>query len=344
MQAIRLEEFGLVQVIQMPEPCPGPGEVLVDVVATGICGSDIHGYTGENKRRNPGQVMGHETVGIVAGLGEGVTELSPGQRVVINPVIIPDDCVDAYRGREQRCPRKSILGVDPETVGAFAEKIVVPVRNAVPLSSTVPLELGALVEPLAVAVHAVRRARVHRDQRVLVLGGGPIGQSVVLALKMLGVQDIVVSEIVRERRELASALGVPAVDPTAGDAAGQIAALLDGPADAAIDTVGIDPTMHMALSTTREGATICLAGMGALHLSLDAFRISIEERIVTGTFTYSAQDFRDAAHWVGTAPPQLGEMVSRIVPPSAVQEELYELAYGTIAPGKVLIRLGPENQ
>jgi len=175
MRSLVLHEIGELRVEDRETPTPGDGEVLIRVTATGICGSDIHGYSGENGRRFPGQVMGHESVGRLAsfGPGDGSTGLAVGQVVTFNPVVVPVTDATKYAGREQHSPNKTVIGVAPEVPAAFAEFVVVPARNVVALPDSMPIEYGALVEPLAVAVHAVRRVHSASDTRALVIGGGP---------------------------------------------------------------------------------------------------------------------------------------------------------------------------
>ncbi|KIH99661.1 zinc-containing alcohol dehydrogenase [Streptomonospora alba] len=343
MKALQLADFGRMEIVDLQAPEPGPGEVLVRIVATGVCGSDLHGFTGENGRRVPGQVMGHESAGTVAGLGAGVDGLSVGDTVTFNPVVVAEEDVEAYAGREQLSPNKRVVGVTPDIVASFAQRIVVPARNVVPLPPEMPIELGALVEPLAVAVHGVRNAGVQPDDAVVVLGGGPIGQSTVLALQMIGVSRIAVTEVVPSRRALVEELGVTAVDAGAEDAEELVARALGGPADRAIDAVGIEATLRSALRATRIGGTVCLVGMGAPTLTLDAFLISTQERSLVGSFTYSARDFADAAAWIGTAPPQARALISRQVPLAQGPQEFSALAAGDGTPGKVLIRLDEEQ-
>jgi threonine dehydrogenase-like Zn-dependent dehydrogenase len=233
MRALVLAEFGRMVVEERPDPTAAPGEVLIRIVATGICGSDIHGFTGANGRRVPGQVMGHESVGRVAALGQGVDGLEIDSPVTFNPVVIPDVDVERYAGCEQRCPNKYVIGVKQDVVSSFAEYVAVPARNVVALREDMPIEHGALIEPLAVAVHAVRRVAAGRGRSALVVGGGPIGQSVVLALAMEGVEDVVVSEVEPARRALAERLGARTVDPAAGPVPQQVERLLEGRADIA---------------------------------------------------------------------------------------------------------------
>lgn len=339
MRALVLAEFGRLEVEDRPDPSPGPGEVLIEIVATGICGSDLHGFTGENGRRVPGQVMGHESVGRVARPGPGVSGLQAGQPVTFNPVVIPDEDIEAYRGREQHCPGKYVIGVAPDVVSSFAQLIVVPARNVVPLPESMPIEYGALIEPLAVAVHAVRRAGAGSAGSVLVVGGGPIGQSVVLALAMEGATNVIVSEVDPARRALAGRLGARTVDPAAGPVPGQVTALLGGPADVAVDAAGVSASVADAVASVRPGGMVCLVGMGSPRLDLDAFSISTAERSLAGSFTYSAQDFRDAAAWMSGSPAVAADLISRVVPLDEAQDAFTALASHDGTPGKILVRL-----
>lgn len=339
MKALRLEEIGRLEVVELPDPAPAAGEVRLRIVVTGICGSDIHGFTGDNGRRFPGQVMGHESVAIVDALGAGVDGLAVGDVATFNPVVVPEEELDAFEGREQMAPGKHVIGVAREVVASFAQLIIVPARNVVPLPASMPIELGALVEPLAVALHAVRRAGVRASDRVLVAGGGPIGQSTVLALQMLGVERIAVTELSASRRDLVTRLGAIALDAGGDDVIARIHAALEGEADVAIDAVGVEPTLRASLQATRQGGTVCLVGMGAPKLALDAFLVSTQERAVVGSFTYAARDFRDAAEWIGQAPPQASELVSKTVPLEEGHAAFAELAAHPDIPGKVLVRV-----
>jgi threonine dehydrogenase-like Zn-dependent dehydrogenase len=180
---------------ERPDPQAGPGGVVVEVIATGICGSDFHGYSGKTGRRHPGQVMGHETVGRVRELGTDVEGFAVGQLVTVDPVMSCSPCPACLSGQEHWCSQRVVLGVTPEIPAAFAERVAVPASNIVPLPEHMPEELGALVEPMAVGYHAVRRGQPSPDDRVLVIGGGPIGQACLLAARRLGVQFVALSDI-----------------------------------------------------------------------------------------------------------------------------------------------------
>lgn len=339
MRALVLHEIGHLRVEERDTPTPGEGEALIRVAATGICGSDVHGYTGENRRRFPGQIMGHESVGHLTDLGPGTESagLTIGQVVTFNPVVVPVADATEYAGREQHSPNKTVIGVTPAVPAAFAEFVVVPARNVVVLPDSMPIEYGALIEPIAVAVHAARRVHAAGHRRALVIGGGPIGQSVVLALAMEGVETVYVSEVDPSRRALCERLGAIVLDPTAGSIVDAVTAD-GGLVDVTIDAVGITATLADALNATVFGGTVGLVGMGSPKLDLDAFRISTEERSMVGSFTYTAQDFIDAAAFVASGAPQIGELISREVRPEDADAAFAALSAGDGTAGKVLVR------
>lgn len=309
MRALVLRDFGDLAVEDRPDPVPGPGELVVAVTATGICGSDIHGFTGENGRRKPGQVMGHETVGRVRALGPGVTGPSPGTAVAVNPVIGCGSCRSCAAGHEQACQNGRVIGVAPEVSAAFAELMAVPAGNAIQLPPGMPEEHGALVEPLSVGYHAARRGGDLAGRRVLVIGGGAIGQACVLAATRLGADAVAVSEIDPHRRALLSRLGAMPLDPADGRLAEQAATALGGPAAVVIDAVGSSSSLADALASSATGGSIVLVGMDMPVLDLPAYTVSTGERSVIGSFCYSASEFRDTARWAGSVSGRLAGLV-----------------------------------
>lgn len=341
MRALELKDFGKLEVVEREQPTAGPNEVVIEVVATGICGSDIHGYTGENGRRHLGQVMGHESVGRIAALGPGTEEagLAVDQPVTFNPLISCNHCEACLAGQQQHCPERTVIGVNPAIVSAFAEQLTVPVANVVPLSPKTPIVYGALIEPLAVAFHAVRRARIAAGQKVLVIGGGPIGQSVILAAIQEGAAEVLVSEMDPERRALCERLGATPIDPASAPVDEQVQAAFGSLADTTVDAVGIEPTIAAALNATKFGGVVSLVGMGSPELAFDAYRVSTEEREIVGSFCYNNQDFRDAAAWVDQGSPVLTELISKEVSMEDADAAFAGLAAADGTAGKVLVRL-----
>jgi threonine dehydrogenase-like Zn-dependent dehydrogenase len=310
---------------------------VVEVIATGICGSDFHGYSGENGRRHPGQIMGHETVGRIRELGTDVAELTVGQLVTVNPVMSCGVCPACVSGQEHWCSRRVVLGVAPEIPAAFADRVAVPAANIVPLPEDMPEELGALVEPMAVGYHAVRRGQPNPDDRVLVIGGGPIGQACLLAASRLGVQAMALSDVSPSRRDLCARLGAEVVDPTAGNLPEAVADRLRGPATLVVDAVGVNRTVADALAASSLGSRIVLVGMGSPRLELAAYALSTEERALIGSFTYTAAEFIQTAEWVGTVPEGIGELIDGRVGWEEASQSFDDLARGRSSASKILV-------
>jgi threonine dehydrogenase-like Zn-dependent dehydrogenase len=337
MKALVLRDYNDIAVEERPDPVAGPGQVVVDVIATGICGSDFHGYSGENGRRHPGQIMGHETVGRVRELATDVAGLTVGELVTVNPVMSCHACPACLSGQEHWCTRRVVLGVAPEIPAAFADRVVVPAANIVPLPDDMPEELGALVEPMAVGYHAVRRGQPVADDRVLVIGGGPIGQACLLAAQRMGVQSLALSDVSASRRDLCARLGAEVVGPSAGDLREAVADRLGGPATLVVDAVGVSPTVADALAASSLGSRIVLVGMGSPRLELSAYTLSTAERALIGSFTYSAAEFVQTADWVGTVPEGIQALIDGRVGWEGAPQCFDDLARGRSTASKILV-------
>lgn len=332
MRALVLTDFWRLDVQQLPDPVPQPREIVLQVLATGICGSDIHGFTGANGRRQPGQVMGHELVGRIARLGDSVTGLTVGELATVNPVLACGACARCRAGQGHTCPNRRLIGVDASVRSGFAELMAAPAANVVPLPATMPVEYGALVEPLSVGYHALRRGDCAPGRAVVVIGGGPIGQACVLAARRLGARSVLVSEPDAHRRALNERLGAVAVHPD------ELPAAVSDPPDIVVDAVGLSATVAAAFDCAPLGATIVLVGMGTPRLDLAAFEITTKERSVVGSFCYTFDEFRDTAAWVGTAPPELAGLIEDRRDLDAAQAAFTELARGESAASKIVIR------
>jgi len=313
-----------------PDPVPGPGEALVRVIATGICGSDLHGFTGENGRRFPGMVMGHETVGKVVDVGPG-TPTPQADVVTFNPVLSCGSCPTCASGVIYRCPQRRIIGVTPDISAAFADLVIAPVANLVPLSPSIPPELGALVEPLAVGRHALGRAGVLAGMDVLVVGGGPIGQAVALAAATSAAGSVAVSEPTPSRRDLLAALDLTAVDP------GGSSPPADSSADVVIDAVGSSGSIGAALAACRPGGCVVLVGMHEPQLTIPAYLVSVDERSVIGSFCYAHDDLVAAAASVEADPTRYGRLIEGRVAVEEAPAAFAALARGELAASKVLV-------
>ncbi|WP_228001881.1 zinc-dependent alcohol dehydrogenase [Nocardia australiensis] len=340
MKALVLEEFGRLVIEDRPTPTVGPDEVLLKLTATGICGSDLHGYTGENGRRVPGQVMGHESVGYVARCGADVDDVPVGSLATFNPVLSCGSCSGCDSGNDHHCGDRRVIGVDPQISAGFAEYVAVPARNITLLPAEFPAEYGALIEPLAVGFHAVARGAVQPDQCVLIIGGGPIGQAAAIAAKHAGAL-VTVSEPNAARRALCRRLGAHAIDPVSSTLDEEMRRHTGRLADVTIDAVGLSATIGAALSTTRVGGNVVLVGMASPSIELAAFTVSTAERALIGSFSYSPNEFRAAAQWATEHPDTLSILVERRVSLPEAPAAFAQLASGDLTAGKVLVLLQP---
>ncbi len=300
-----------------PLPTPKRGEVRVRVAYAGICGSDLHGYTGESGRRVAGMVMGHEASGWIDDLGLGVDDLVRGAAVTFNPALPCDgSCGHTV---ENQCSNLRVVGVTPDLPGAFADSVVIPADRVVPIGGS-SMTAGSAIEPAAVGIQAVRRAAVEVGDQVLVIGAGMIGQCVARAARLAGAGRIVVADVVADRNELSARSGFEAVEP------GEVRA---GQFDRAFDAVGMSATATMAITSVRKGGVVCLVGLGRPEITIPLFDIVVGERHVLGTFAYTDQAFNDAARYVASG--ELG--VDDLIGPTVSMEEMPD-AFAALADGK----------
>jgi threonine dehydrogenase-like Zn-dependent dehydrogenase len=341
MRTLVLKDWRRLDIEEAPDPDLRQEEVLVRTIATGICGSDVHGYTGENGRRILGQVMGHETVGRVEALGPeatAVSSLNVGDLVTVNPVIGCGQCEMCQQGNPQACSTKTVVGVTPSYTSAFAELIAAPAPNVIPIPKGTPVEYGALVEPLAVGYHAARRGGIKHGDLVLVVGGGPIGQACVLAAQRLGANSVVVSEPSKHRRTLCSKLGAEVVDPmSVDDVSAAVLGQLGGRPTAVLDAVGTVSSLSTAFDCAPLMSTIVLVGMGQQVLELPAFELSTKERAIVGSFCYTPVEFAETASWVGNCPPDLSLLIQDRVPLARADQAFADLAQGRGELSKILV-------
>jgi threonine dehydrogenase-like Zn-dependent dehydrogenase len=260
-----------------------------------------------------------------------------GQLVTVNPVMSCGACPACLSGQEHWCSRRVVLGVAPEIPAAFADRVAVPASNIVPLPEHMPEELGALVEPMAVGYHAVRRGQPSPDDRVLVIGGGPIGQACLLAARRLGVRAMALSDVSPSRRDLCARLGAEVIDPSAGNLPEAVADRLGGPATLVVDAVGVNQTVADAMAASGLGSRIVLVGMGSPRLELSAYALSTSERSLIGSFTYSAAEFADTAEWVGTVPEGIDALIDGRVGWEGAPQSFDDLAKGRSTASKILV-------
>ena len=276
-----------VQEIETPEV--QPGGVLVRVRNCGICGSDLHFYRGEFPAA-PGLRLGHEIAGEIAAVGEGVAGLSTGQPVAIEPVEVCRDCDFCRDGRQQLCPERKLLGT--MLPGAFAEYLHVPAYCAHPLPDGLDFEVGALVEPLAVAVHGLRQVGLAKGERVLVLGSGTIGLMAVAAARALGAGDVYATARYPHQAEAARALGAAGAVEANDNAVQELTAAFAGRLpEVVVETVGGHAdTLDQAITLAQPGGRVSLLGVFTGPVSLNSIMMVLKEISLVGGITYGRPD------------------------------------------------------
>ncbi len=278
----------------VPEPTPAPGEVVIATSASAICGSDLHGFREASPRRIPPLIMGHETVGTIAELGDGVDRHRIGQRVVLRPVLACGSCESCRAGRTNICANGRLVG--RELPGGFAERFAVPDRAAVEIAPDIADDVATVVEPLANAIHVTSRA-VSPGDAVLVLGSGPIGALMARMSVERAAARVFATDRVAARRELARAQGAVPVD--AAEADEEIGAATNGRGvDVVIDAVGVEATWALALKAVRRGGRIELVGLGEGAAVVDAFAVIGKEVSITGSYGWVDEEFATAIEMV----------------------------------------------
>ena len=265
MKALLLTAPSQLAYVDFPEPQPAADEVLLRIRACGICGSDIHGWDGSSGRRHPPLIMGHEAAGEVVATGAAVTGWQPGDRVTFDSTISCGRCGYCQAGQVNLCEDRRVVGVSPAEYkqhGAFAERLALPARILYRLPDALSFPQAAMVEPVSIAVHAVRRVTVRPTDTAVVVGTGMIGLLVVQALRWAGATRIIAVDLAENRLALARALGATAtIRSGAEDVGAEVARLTGGRgADLAFEVVGLTATVNLALAALGRGGTAVLVG------------------------------------------------------------------------------------
>jgi L-gulonate 5-dehydrogenase len=268
----------------VPNPAPQAGQQLIKVLSVGICGSDMHAYLGHDDRRPAPLILGHEAAGEIVG---GPRD---GERVTVNPLVTCGTCQACTSGRDNLCPERLIISMPPRE-GAFTQYIAMQDDNLVTVPDHVSLDAASLAEPIACGWHTVRLAKsalVGDAKTALVIGGGAIGLGAALSLTAQGVSDVTILEPNALRRDfLNTKCQQKAISPDNLPTDVQF--------DLVIDGVGYAATRATASAHARPGGVIGHIGLGEGTGGLDVRRMTLQEITFIGTYTYTAQDFRDTA-------------------------------------------------
>lgn len=302
---------GVIEFRETPRPIAAEGQVLVRIMRIGICGSDIHVYHGKHPFTRYPVTQGHEVSGRIEAVGSGVEGLSVGQKVTIEPQVCCGHCYPCTHGKYNLCEDLKVMGF--QTTGTASEYFTVDAAKVTPLPETMSYDEGAMIEPLAVTVHAAKRFPELKGARVAILGCGPIGILLMQSCKALGAASVLVTDVSDYRLSVARSVGADYAVNTGETDMEQ--ALRDAfgsdKADVIYDCAGSDITMGQAIRCARKGSTIVLVAVFSKLASVDLAVLNDHELELNTSMMYRHEDYVDAIRLVSEGKVQLRPLMSR---------------------------------
>lgn len=310
-----------------PTPPPAAGEVQIAVAYTGLCGTDLHILHGNmDARVTIPLVFGHEMSGTIAALGEGVTGWAVGDAVTVMPLSWDGTCPACRAGHTHICQHLDFIGIDSS--GSLQETWNVPAGTLVRLPADLRLDHAALVEPVAVAVHDVRRAAIAGGEKVVVLGGGPIGVLIATVARRFGA-EVVVVELDPNRRASIEGLGFATLDPTQTDQVAHVEEWTGGAgADVVFEVSGAAAAVRGATALAKVRGTIVVVAIHPTPRELDLQRVFWRELTILGARVYQRQDFETAVELVAAGDIPADLLITRVVPLSQTRDAFDDLEAG----------------
>jgi len=320
-------------------PAYGDSEILVRSEAIGICGSDVHGYTGESGRRKPGMVMGHEAAGTVVASGANVRGIKPGDNVAIFPTLGCGTCEYCKAGLEHICPSKRIMGVNAGTWGAMGDYFVCNERQAFPLNEHTDPAIGLFAEPLGVALHAVNLMKPRQEAVLAIIGAGTIGLALTIVLASQGYKHLFILDKIEAKLELARELGAHPIHAENDDALQIIARETNRSRPFGVfEAVGAAATVRRAYDLCDFGGTIVLIGNLAKEFTLPLQGVTSNELTIRGSYGFTRAEFGQGAELA----ERNQEVLSRLITGSCSLEDtpkvMEQLARGELQATKMVIR------
>ena len=320
-------------------PTPKAGEVRVRTAFVGICGSDVHGWLGITGRRTAPMVMGHELSGTISAIGEGVTGPNIGDRVTVLPLFYCGECDYCGEGLDNICPNREFMGA-MTCNGALMDEFCVSAKNICKLPENISLEIGALIEPFAVAYRGVCHAAPVEGKTVMICGAGTIGLMALKVCKMLGAKTVAMVDLSNDRLALAGRHGADVLVNGAEDidAALKAAGIRDS-IDIAIEAVGVSPTVQQSVNFVRNHGKVVWIGNSAPMVSLNMQTVVTREVSIQGSYIYSHADFLECIRLLSEQPQNFDGIISDIVTLEDAEESFRELSQGAGSKIKVLVKL-----
>lgn len=285
---------GNIEFAEVKTPVPGAGQVLIKIMKIGICGSDIHVYHGKHPFTKYPVTQGHEVSGEIVSVGPGVAGLKPKQKVTVEPQVICKKCWPCRHGKYNLCENLKVMGF--QTTGMASGYFVTDASKVTLLPETMTYDEGAMIEPLAVAVHAVKQAGDVTGANIIVLGAGPIGNLVAQTARGLGAARVLITDISDWRLKKAKECGIDLGVNTAKEDLGRTIKMLFGPdkADIIFDCAGNNTSMGQAIQYARKGSTIILVAVFSDMASVDLAVVNDHELDIKSSMMYRHDDYEDA--------------------------------------------------
>jgi len=303
MKAVQYLAPGKVEVVDADIPILSDGEVLVKIHAAGICGSDMSISSGNHPRATPPLTLGHEFAGEVVEINAGAaeTEIEVGDKVTVFPLITCGECWACRNDHEHVCRTLRMTGIDYD--GGMAQYAKIPLNLTCKLPQKLSYELGALIEPFAVGIHAVDMAQIQPDDFSVIMGAGPIGFIVAIALQHAGVKTILISDINQFRLDMAKNLGFDVIDASKYDVVEEIASRKNGEgADVVFEVAGSESSAMQMSNITRSRGKIILVSVHKVPHAVDLRDINFKEISLIGTRVYTRADYAEAIKIIDSTP------------------------------------------
>ena len=339
MKAISYYGIQNIRCEDKPVPQCGAGQVLIRIAYAGICGSDLHIYNKGMFIQNIPEIMGHEFSGTVAGTGAGVTSVKVGDKVTANPMVTCGSCIACRTGFPGSCSQLGFIGeVRP---GAYAEYIVLPEKDVVAAPNHADLKQLALAEPLAVALNICEKASLKENDRVLIVGPGPIGLLTLLAARAVyGVKDITVMGRSKTRLELAAKLGAKVITGDSnGSTDSESSDCTDGLYDVVIEAAGNASAFNTAVSRALPGGRVYVVSIFEDDFIFDINEIVAKQISVTGCNVYSSEHIRQAAEFIADGKVDVTPLISCVYKPEECDDAFRALCSKDKKVAKILFEM-----
>ncbi len=312
LQAVMIEP-GKIKFHEIEKPIPSENQVLIAIQRIGVCGSDIHVYHGKHPYTSYPVVQGHEVSGVVAEVGRNVQGFAPGDAVVFMPQVTCGECYPCKHGMEHICESLKVMGF--QTGGAAQEYFAVEASKVLKLPEGVSLDEGAMVEPVSVAVHALRRGGFVSGMKVLVLGAGTIGNLVAQVARAQGAQKVLITDVSDYKLEKAKECGIEGVNTAKEDLSDAVIQHFGREkADLILECVGVQPTITQAVNVARKGTTIVVVGVFAEKPVVDLGLVQDRELSLVGTLMYQRPDYETAIQLIHAGSLRLKPLITHRFP------------------------------